>query len=151
MSLSPFPRGVSAGALILALTVTTCALAQEILPPIEVGSAQPNGTDLKPPETIYSGSLTAPSVAEQKRRLEQTVGSVAFVDAASPEMQTRHIADLRDALKDVPGVFVDTRYGQELRLSDARLESHARLSSARLRAAAGRRSDELCRRRRRFL
>ncbi|HEY8064923.1 MAG TPA: TonB-dependent receptor [Methylosinus sp.] len=102
-------RGVAAGALFLA---APAAFAQSALPPIDIGADAPSPTAAR-----QSGSLTVPAVAEQKRRIEQTVGSVAFVDAASPQMQTRHIADLRDALKDVPGVFVDTRYGQELRVS----------------------------------
>ncbi|WP_159732739.1 TonB-dependent receptor [Methylosinus sp. Ce-a6] len=102
-------RGVAAGALLLA---APAAFAQSALPPIDIGSDSRSAN-----AAPQNGSLTVPSVAEQKRRVEQNVGSVAFVDAASPEMQTRHIADLRDALKDVPGVFVDTRYGQELRLS----------------------------------
>lgn len=102
-------RGVAAGALIIA----SPSFAQEALPRIEIGAED---SALAAPRED-AGSLTVPAVAEQKRRIEQTVGSVAFVDAASPQMQTRHIADLRDALKDVPGVFVDTRYGQELRLS----------------------------------
>lgn len=103
-------RGVAAGALCLA----SPSFAQEALPPIDVGVLAPPSS-ARPSND--KGSLTVPPVAEQRRRLEQTAGSVAFVDAATPEMQTRHIADLRDALKDVPGVFVDTRYGQELRLS----------------------------------
>ncbi|ATQ68350.1 MULTISPECIES: TonB-dependent receptor family protein [Methylosinus] len=107
MSRSLLLRGVAAGALSLSAAFS---FAQEALPPIDVGAfASSPSTD--------KGSLTAPPVAEQRRRLLQTAGSVAFVDAATPEMETRHVADLRDALKDVPGVFVDTRYGQELRLS----------------------------------
>ncbi|GJD47395.1 Vitamin B12 transporter BtuB [Methylobacterium crusticola] len=61
------------------------------------------------------GSLTVPSVAEERRILNQTVGSVAFVDAES--FQNRYANTLRDVLKDTPGVYVQERYGQELRLS----------------------------------
>ncbi len=61
------------------------------------------------------GSLTVPSVAEQRRSLNQTVGSVGFVDAAG--IQNRYANTLRDVLKDVPGVTVQERYGQEVRLS----------------------------------
>ncbi len=61
------------------------------------------------------GSLTVPSVAAQREAVNATVGSVAFVDAAS--FQNRYANTLRDALKDVPGVYVQSRYGQELRLS----------------------------------
>lgn len=61
------------------------------------------------------GSLTAPSIPELRRTLERTVGSVAFVDAEA--IQNRYANTLRDVLKDVPGVYVQERYGQELRLS----------------------------------
>ncbi len=61
------------------------------------------------------GSLTVPSVAEQRRSLNRTVGSVGFVDAAG--IQNRYANTLRDVLKDVPGVTVQERYGQEVRLS----------------------------------
>ncbi|MEK6350060.1 MAG: TonB-dependent receptor [Burkholderia sp.] len=60
-------------------------------------------------------SPTALSTRALKRRLDQTVGSVGFVDAAS--YADRYAFTLRDVLKDVPGVFVENRYGQELRLS----------------------------------
>jgi iron complex outermembrane receptor protein len=62
-----------------------------------------------------SGSLTVPSIAAQKDTIDQTVGSVGFVDAES--FQNRYANTLRDVLKDSPGVFVENRYGQELRLS----------------------------------
>ncbi|WP_407522191.1 TonB-dependent receptor family protein [Methylobacterium oryzisoli] len=61
------------------------------------------------------GSLTVPSVPEQRRILERTVGAVAFVDGEA--IQNRYANTLRDVLKDVPGVYVQERYGQELRLS----------------------------------
>ncbi|AOJ41081.1 TonB-dependent receptor [Burkholderia lata] len=60
-------------------------------------------------------SLTSTSTGKLKRTLEQTVGSVGFVDADS--YRNTYAFTLRDVLKDVPGVFVENRYGQELRLS----------------------------------
>jgi iron complex outermembrane receptor protein len=63
------------------------------------------------------GSLTVPPVAEQRKQLYETVGSVDFVDANSPEIQTRHVGNVADALKDVPGVFAQDRFGTEIRLS----------------------------------
>ncbi|HEY8260178.1 MAG TPA: TonB-dependent receptor, partial [Methylosinus sp.] len=113
MSRSLLLRGVAAGALVLASA--SLSFAQEALPPIDIGTLAPAASGAGGAEG--KGSLTVPAVSEQRRRLLQTAGSVAFVDSATPEMQTRHLADLRDALKDVPGVFVDTRYGQEMRLS----------------------------------
>ncbi len=61
------------------------------------------------------GSLTVPSVAAQRAAVNATVGSVAFVDAK--DFQNRYANTLRDVLKDTPGVFVQERYGQEMRLS----------------------------------
>lgn len=83
------------------------------LPTVEVTTTQEGGGA----PAGGGGSLTVPSVAEQRRQIDQTVGSIGFVDANTPEIQTRHVLDLPDALKDVPGVFTETRYGQEVRLS----------------------------------
>lgn len=60
-------------------------------------------------------SLTSSTPAQQKRKLDETVGSIGFVDSAS--YADSYAFTLRDVLKDVPGVFVQNRYGQELRLS----------------------------------
>ncbi|MBG0800609.1 TonB-dependent receptor [Methylocystis sp. H4A] len=125
-------RGVCAVALVLSFADSS-ALAQQSLPTIDIGGAKPRvpgrgggrapSTATAPAapaawtQTGGGGSLTVPSVAEQRRELERTVGSAAFVDANTPEIQTRYVHDLRDALKDVPGVYVESRYGQELRLS----------------------------------
>ncbi len=56
-----------------------------------------------------------PSVARQRAAVNATVGSVAFIDAG--DFQNRYANTLRDVLKDTPGVFVQERYGQEMRLS----------------------------------
>jgi len=62
-----------------------------------------------------SGSLTVPGVAQQRESLFQSAGSVGFVDAAT--YANTYAFDLRDVLKNAPGVYVQERYGQELRLS----------------------------------
>lgn len=64
-----------------------------------------------PPE----GSLTVPGVAEQKEILYETAGSVGFVDAEA--LIRRYSSNLQDVLQDSPGVRVQSRYGQELRVS----------------------------------
>ncbi|NEU12080.1 TonB-dependent receptor [Methylobacterium sp. BTF04] len=66
-------------------------------------------------EGAAAGSLTVPSVAAQREAVNATVGAVAFVDATA--FENRYANTLRDVLKDTPGVFVQERYGQELRLS----------------------------------
>jgi iron complex outermembrane receptor protein len=73
---------------------------------------------LLPPVTVTarpSGSLTVPSVEEQREELMRTVGSVGFID--SEAYKNRRAFNLRDTLADTPGVYVQNRYGQELRLS----------------------------------
>ena len=93
-------------ALAFLLFSSTSALAQEVanaeLPELSVQGAS-------------AGSLTVPSVAAQRATVNATVGSVAFVDAK--DFQNRYANTLRDVLKDTPGVFVQQRYGQEMRLS----------------------------------
>ncbi len=103
---------LSASALTLAATwlVAPSAFAQS--------ATVPPGTVELPPVSVTAradGSLTVPSVAEQRRELLQTAGSVSFVDSES--FKGIYANNLRDVLKDVPGVYVQTRYGQELRLS----------------------------------
>ena len=73
------------------------------------------GSGGAPSPAERAGSLTVPSVAAQRAAVNATVGSVAFVDAAS--FRNRYANTVRDVLKDVPGVFVQERYGQEMRLS----------------------------------
>ncbi|WP_019905038.1 TonB-dependent receptor [Methylobacterium sp. 77] len=94
------------GALALLLLSSTSAIAQGVanaeLPELSVQGAS-------------AGSLTVPSVTAQRAALNATVGSVAFVDAN--DFQKRYANTLRDVLKDTPGVFVQQRYGQEMRLS----------------------------------
>jgi iron complex outermembrane receptor protein len=111
-----------------------------MLPPIEVG--KPKQTTTRGPRTNAApvpssqvqlptmaqagtpalftrggGSLAAPSIPNVRAELMRNVGSVAFVDSQAPEQQTRYLFDLRDSLKDTPGVYAESRYGQELRLS----------------------------------
>ncbi|WP_323120363.1 TonB-dependent receptor family protein [Burkholderia alba] len=60
-------------------------------------------------------SPTSRTSDQLKRALDQTVGSVGFVDAGA--YSNTYAFTLRDVLKEVPGVFVQDRYGQELRVS----------------------------------
>ncbi|KMO34477.1 TonB-dependent receptor family protein [Methylobacterium aquaticum] len=115
------PRVAPCAALLALLLATTSLRAQTVaattipLDQITVAGAAPPdaGTGARPGET--AGSVTVPSVARQRAAVNATVGSVAFVDAA--DFQNRYANTLRDVLKDTPGVFVQERYGQELRLS----------------------------------
>ncbi len=86
------------------------ALAQTPTPSVTLPELSVAGAAPAP-----AGSVTVPSLAAQRAAVNATVGSVGFVDAA--EFQNRYANTLRDVLKDVPGVYVQERYGQELRLS----------------------------------
>ena len=85
-------------------TAPVIARNNEALPPVPVAT-----------NAAGQGSLTVPSVADQKRRIADTAASVGFVDAK--DFRNSYANNLRDVLKDAPGVFVQERYSQELRLS----------------------------------
>ena len=81
--------------------------------------AQPAAPAVSLPDLVVTGrqpgSLTAPSIAAQREAVEQTAAAARFVDGT--EFANRYAFTLRDVLADTPGVFVQNRYGQELRLS----------------------------------
>lgn len=84
--------------------LASAAQAQTTLPPVTVTA-----------DIETEGSLTVPSVREQERAVRQTAGSVGFVDAET--YKDGYASTVRDALQDAPGIFVQNRYGQEMRLS----------------------------------
>ncbi|PJO20942.1 TonB-dependent receptor family protein [Burkholderia glumae] len=82
------------------------------------GAAEPTSATPLPPIAVDARPIASPtslSSAALKRRLDQTAGSVGFVDASS--YLNTYAFTLRDVLQNAPGVFVENRYGQELRLS----------------------------------
>jgi iron complex outermembrane receptor protein len=108
-------RGAAAFAFLSAGLIAGDVLAQEgpqsasasgavALPAISVDAVGP-----------VSGSLTVPSVEQQRQAVNSTVGSVAFVDSKS--FENRYTNNITDVLRDTPGVYAQTRYGQEIRLS----------------------------------
>jgi iron complex outermembrane receptor protein len=109
MSVSPFRGALCASALsclpvLLLASAPASAQDETALPEIAVqGSGPPQG------------SLTVPSVEAQREAVNATVGSVAFIDARS--FENRYTNNITDVLKDTPGVYAQTRYGQEIRLS----------------------------------
>lgn len=110
MSTHPFSRPVrTAWRALLAASCGAVAHAQPApaagvpsLPMVTVTSAEP-------------GSPTVPSVARLRGAIEQTAGSVGFIDNAV--LLDRYQSNLRDVLQDAPGVLAQSRYGQEMRLS----------------------------------
>ncbi|MDO9710454.1 TonB-dependent receptor family protein [Paracraurococcus lichenis] len=93
------------------------ALLAALLPAAALAQAPEPSATLPELQVIGQapGSLTVPPVAEQRRQVEQAPAAVRFIEAG--EFQNRRAFTLRDVLADTPGVFVQERYGQELRLS----------------------------------
>jgi iron complex outermembrane receptor protein len=71
-----------------------------------------------PPVTVTArpaGSLTVPGLELQRESIDQTAGSVEWINSES--YKNSYSNTLRDTLKNTPGVYVQNRYGQEIRLS----------------------------------
>lgn len=115
------PRVELCAALLLTLLACTSAFAQTAasqavtLPELSVAGAATPSVGNSPRAGESAGSITVPSVDRQRAAVNATVGSVAFIDAK--DFQNRYANTIRDVLKDTPGVYVQERYGQELRLS----------------------------------
>ena len=63
-----------------------------------------------------SGSLGAPTTAEAVAEIDRTPGSVEVVPGKAYQTSTPSVT-LKDALEYVPGVFVQTKWGDDTRLS----------------------------------
>lgn len=61
------------------------------------------------------GSLTSPDIETQREAVNRTAGAVTHIDAET--WRDSYAATLRDVLKETPGVLVQNRYSQEIRLS----------------------------------
>lgn len=68
-----------------------------------------------PPGT-RSGSLTVPTAAEARADIDRTPGAVEVVPAEEYKDSTPAVT-LKDALDYVPGVFIQTKWGEDSRLS----------------------------------
>ncbi|TCZ64362.1 TonB-dependent receptor family protein [Roseicella aquatilis] len=101
-----FPSRAHGGALLAAL-LPAAALAQAPEPTATLPEMQVIGQ--------APGSLTAPSLVDQRRQVEERPAAARFIE--SEEFRDRRAFTLRDMLQDTPGVLVQERYGQELRLS----------------------------------
>ncbi len=88
--------------------VAAPALAQEAMPePI-----------FQVDEVIVTGARNPedpPVVAEARRRLSRTPGAVAVVSAES--LQDRYASNVADALRDVPGVYAQKKWGGDVRIA----------------------------------
>jgi iron complex outermembrane recepter protein len=88
--------------------VAAPALAQEVVP----------GPVFQVDEVIVTGARNPedpPVVAEARRRLSRTPGAVAVVSAES--LQDRFAPNVADALRDVPGVYAQKKWGGDVRIA----------------------------------
>lgn len=105
--MSRYLRPILAGsASLAALLAAVTASAQDAteLPAITI---QGTGTQ--------RGSLTSPDIATQREQVNRTAGSVSHIDTET--QRNTYAQNLRDVLQDTPGVLVQNRYSQEIRLS----------------------------------
>jgi iron complex outermembrane receptor protein len=88
--------------------------------PAPVAAAPPpsDGANAAQPGVAVArtGSLSVPNTDEARAELQQTPGSVELVPAAAYKGSTPS-ATIKDALDYVPGVFVQTKWGDDTRLS----------------------------------
>lgn len=61
------------------------------------------------------GSLTSPDIVTQRQQVNRTPGSVSHIDAET--QRNTYAQNLRDVLQETPGLLVQNRYSQEIRLS----------------------------------
>lgn len=111
-----FTHRIATSARAATLVAASCGLgahAQPSTPAPAAAQAAPlpvvTVTDTEP------GSLTAPGIGQERQAIDQTAGSVGFIDNAT--LLDRYQANLHDVLQGAPGVVTQNRYGQELRLS----------------------------------
>jgi len=98
----------SAPALIMALSLYAPAFAQS------GPSDEPQDRDTVI-VTAKADPEDPPVVAEARERLSETPGAVAIVSSES--YSSRHAAGLADMLRDVPGVYIQKKWGGDTRLS----------------------------------
>ena len=101
--------------LLAALLLARAALAQTAANP---STTTPTPVTELPPVTVTAaplGSLTVPSLEQQRQAIDATAGSVEWINGES--YRNSYANTLRDVLKTTPGVYVQNRYGQEIRLS----------------------------------
>ncbi|QCK86460.1 TonB-dependent receptor [Phreatobacter aquaticus] len=105
----PMSRILRAALTGLAILSAPQAFAQSLeLPQIDV-DGRPAGSG------AGGGSLTQPGVDRQREQVNSTAGAVSFIDAQT--YRNTYASNLRDVLQESPGVFVQNRYSQEIRLS----------------------------------
>lgn len=106
-----FHASASGGALALATALTSIALSS----PASAQQAGPRAQADTVIVTATSNPEDPPVVAEARERLSETPGAVAVVSSES--YSGRHATGLVDMLRDVPGVYIQKKWGGDTRLS----------------------------------
>ena len=79
------------------------------------GAGADNGIHLTVHPLYSAGTLTSPSLREAQQDVRQIPGAVSVV--AAKDYQQTYALNLKDVLKETPGIFVQPRFGEEVRLS----------------------------------
>jgi iron complex outermembrane receptor protein len=102
------------------VTVTTTAQTPKKKPgkatPAQATAAPASAAPDQPAPGARSGSLSVPTTAEAAVEIERTPGAVEVVSDNAYRTSTPSVT-LKDALDYVPGVFVQTKWGDDSRLS----------------------------------
>ena len=102
----------------LFITLSAAALGMTALPIAAAAQTVVQGPSTQLDEIIVTGARNPedpPVVADARRRLSRTPGAVAVVSAES--LQDRYAVNLADALRDVPGVYAQKKWGGDVRIS----------------------------------
>jgi iron complex outermembrane receptor protein len=99
-----------------ALLLAGCALATAMLPALAFAADEPAGSLVDSVIVTARPDPEDPTVvADARRRLSQTPGAVSVISAES--YRDRFAAGLDDVLRDAPGVYVQKKWGGDMRLS----------------------------------
>jgi len=116
-TMSAFSRSTAVLSLLAPLSLSLSATAADVpaAAGIEVAVAPVTVLSEVKVTAEKDGSSTAPSVADARAQIEKTPGGVDLVGAE--EFENRYAVSFKDTLRDVPGVFAQARFGEEVRLS----------------------------------
>src|SRR5687768_12188411 len=79
------------------------------------GAGADNGIHLTVHPLYSAGMLTSPSLREAQQDVRQIPGAASVV--AAKDYQQTYALNLKDVLKETPGIFVQPRFSEEVRLS----------------------------------
>ena len=80
------------------------------------GARANNGIHLTVHPLFSAGTLTSPAIREAEQDIRKIPGAASVIPAS--EYKQTYALNLKDILKETPGIFVQPRFGEEVRLSN---------------------------------